>query len=196
MLDRLVYYDARRWATSMLYDIKFRKDFDMATASTPLLEVSKIKGEYKKASRRYFFLDYDGTLAAIQRIPSAAKPTERALKVLTQLTSDVKNYVYIVSGRDQDTLQDWLGGVPRLGFSAEHGCFFREIGSTEWNSNQACTDDSWKESVLPVFEYFTERTVGSFIEHKTASLTWHYRLADPDFGYTHNTIAYYTPFCS
>ena len=81
------------------------------------------------------------------------------------------------------TLDEWLGSIPRIGFSAEHGCFSREIDSKEWNSSEECTDDSWKESVLPVFEYFTERTVGSFIEHKTASLTWHYRLADPDFGY-------------
>lgn len=192
MLDRLIYYDAKRWATSMVYDIKYRRDFDTATSFTPLLEMSKIKGEYKNASKRYFFLDYDGTLAAIQRIPSAAKPTERVLKALTQLTSDPKNHVYIVSGRDQATLQGWLGSVQRLGFSAEHGCFFREIDSTEWSSSEACTDDSWKESVLPVFEYFTERTVGSFIEHKTASLTWHYRLADPDFGYTPSSL----PICS
>ena len=166
----------------MAYDIKFRRDYDTATASTPLLEVSKVREGYQRASKRHFFLDYDGTLATIQRVPSAAKPTERALKVLTKLASDPKNHVYIVSGRDQATLHDWLGGVPRLGFSAEHGCFFREIGSKEWSSNEACMDDSWKESVLPVFEYFTERTVGSFIEHKNASLTWHFRLADPDFG--------------
>ena len=41
-----MYYDAKRWATSMLYDIKFRRDFDTATASTPLLDLNGVKGEY------------------------------------------------------------------------------------------------------------------------------------------------------
>ncbi|KAF9101386.1 threalose-6-phosphate phosphatase, partial [Mortierella sp. GBA39] len=33
-----------------------------------------------------------------------------------------------------------------------------------------------------IFTYYTERTQGSFIEHKRSSLTWHYRMADPEFG--------------
>jgi trehalose-phosphatase len=43
-------------------------------------------------------------------------------------------------------------------------------------------DLSWKNDVLDVFGYYTERTPGSFIEHKKFSITWHYRLADPNFG--------------
>jgi len=35
---------------------------------------------------------------------------------------------------------------------------------------------------MEIFNYYAERTPGSFIEHKTASLIWHYRLADPQFG--------------
>ena len=27
-----------------------------------------------------------------------------------------------------------------------------------------------------------QRTIGSFIEHKKSSITWHYRAADPEFG--------------
>ncbi|KAJ1537121.1 threalose-6-phosphate phosphatase, partial [Cladochytrium tenue] len=36
--------------------------------------------------------------------------------------------------------------------------------------------------VSEIFAYYTERTLGSFVEHKRASITWHYRLADPDYG--------------
>lgn len=179
----MLYYDARRWATSILYDIRFRRDYDVASAFTPLLDNASLLAEYVKAENRHFFLDYDGTLAGIQRVPSAAKPTPDLLKTLELLTKDPNNHIYIVSGRDQATLESWLGHLPRLGMSAEHGCFFREIGSSEWTTSEACAEDaSWRESVLPVFEYFTERTVGSFVEQKRASLTWHYRLADPDFG--------------
>ncbi len=40
----------------------------------------------------------------------------------------------------------------------------------------------WKNEVAEIFNYYTERTQGSFVEHKRASVTWHYRLADPEYG--------------
>ena len=39
----------------------------------------------------------------------------------------------------------------------------------------------WKEKVRPVMEHFVGATRGSFIEEKTGSLAWHYRLAKADF---------------
>lgn len=43
-------------------------------------------------------------------------------------------------------------------------------------------DPSWKETIRPLFQHYTERTPGSFIEEKEINLTWHYRNADPEFG--------------
>ena len=43
-------------------------------------------------------------------------------------------------------------------------------------------DNKWKESVLPLLEYYVDQTPRSFIEHKNFSLVWHYRKADPDLG--------------
>lgn len=43
-------------------------------------------------------------------------------------------------------------------------------------------DMSWKTDVVKIFDYYTERTQGSFVEHKKSSITWHYRLADPQYG--------------
>jgi trehalose 6-phosphate synthase/phosphatase len=40
---------------------------------------------------------------------------------------------------------------------------------------------AWKEKVRPVMEHFVGATRGSFIEEKTGSLAWHYRLAKADF---------------
>ena len=51
-----------------------------------------------------------------------------------------------------------------------------------WENLLDDTDMTWKHDVLQIFEYYTERTPGSFIEHKRSSLTWHYRLADPVYG--------------
>jgi trehalose 6-phosphate synthase/phosphatase len=43
-------------------------------------------------------------------------------------------------------------------------------------------DMSWMSEVEEIFRYYMERTFGSTIEVKKASITWHYRNADPEFG--------------
>lgn len=153
---------------------------------TPFLNLEKVLGGYSKAASRLILLDYDGTLTPIRRVPSEAFPSQEVIRSLRLLTSDTRNYVYIISGRDQKALDGWIGNIPRLGMSAEHGCFLRPImepGETvNWMPTISLDDLSWKQDVIPIMEYYTERTPGSFIEFKTASITWHYRLADPDFG--------------
>lgn len=82
----------------------------------------------------------------------------------------------------QQYLEEWLGHIPNLGLSSEHGCFIRDPRSKTWVSMLENVDMSWKDDVMEVFEYYTERTPGSFIEQKECSLTWHYRKADPKYG--------------
>jgi trehalose-6-phosphatase len=43
-------------------------------------------------------------------------------------------------------------------------------------------DVSWKKDVLEIFDYYTDRTPGSYIEQKETSLVWHFGLADQSFG--------------
>lgn len=139
---------------------------------------------YKKTGDRYFFLDYDGTLTPIVKTPAAAVPGSKTLESLQKLTADPLNKVFVISGRDQATLEHWLGGIESLGMSAEHGCFLKLPGGSkdDWQDLIADHNDEWKVEVMQVFEYFTERTPGSFVERKSASLTWHYRQCDPEFG--------------
>jgi trehalose 6-phosphate synthase/phosphatase len=74
--------------------------------------------------------------------------------------------------------------------SAEHGCFLKLIPQNRgdlprWQPISSTIDqaaDEWRPDVSRIMSYYTERTPGSFIEPKRASLTWHYRLSDPDFG--------------
>jgi len=73
-----------------------------------------------------------------------------------------------------------------VGFSAEHGCFLKEPPESgivrEWANLTLSLDMSWMNEVKEIFEYYTERTTGSFIEMKKSSITWHYRASDPDWG--------------
>lgn len=43
----------------------------------------------------------------------------------------------------------------------------------------------WQKAVMKIFQHYTERTQGSFIERKKIALTWHYRKADHELGLYH-----------
>ena len=41
---------------------------------------------------------------------------------------------------------------------------------------------SWRKDVIPLMEYYAERTPGSFIEHRDSGVAWHHLDADPEQG--------------
>ncbi|POR35315.1 Trehalose-phosphatase [Tolypocladium paradoxum] len=150
--------------------------------ATPLLDRATLLSQYRSAGKRLFMFDYDGTLTPIVREPSAAIPSERIIHSLTLLAADPRNAVWIISGRDQEFLRQHLGHISQLGFSAEHGSFMRNPGSEDWVNLAEKFDMGWQVEVMDVFQKYTDRVPGSFIERKRCALTWHYRLADPEQG--------------
>ncbi|KAL9940619.1 hypothetical protein V8E36_000107 [Tilletia maclaganii] len=140
---------------------------------------------YHDASTRLLLLDYDGTLTPIVKDPEAALPSKELLNALHILTEDRRNVVFIISGRDENFLSKHLGHLRGIGFSAEHGCFVKQPGSDQWANLTKDMDLGWMRKVVEIFEYYTEHTPGTSIEHKKSSITWHYRnAADPDLGST------------
>ncbi|KAI9485265.1 MAG: glycosyltransferase family 20-domain-containing protein [Benjaminiella poitrasii] len=150
--------------------------------NTPILNLNYLQDQFRHAKKRLLCFDYDGTLTEIRKTPMAAAPSVAMLTYLKKLCQDPKNEVWIISGRDENALTNWLGHIDNLGMSAEHGSFMRFPGSKKWVNLTEHLDMSWKNDVLDIFTYYTERTMGSFIEHKRCALTWHYRLADPEYG--------------
>ncbi|KAK3674582.1 threalose-6-phosphate phosphatase [Recurvomyces mirabilis] len=155
--------------------------FDQSGA-TPALDRTKLLTQYRSAQRRLFMFDYDGTLTPIVKDPQAAIPSDRVIRTLKTLASDPANAVWIISGRDQGFLDEWMGHISELGLSAEHGSFMRHPHSSTWVNLTETFDMSWQSHVMESFEYFTAKTPGSFIERKKIALTWHYRRADAEFG--------------
>ncbi|KUJ14999.1 uncharacterized protein LY89DRAFT_686584 [Mollisia scopiformis] len=156
-----------------------------AIISTPLLDKAALLSQYRGAKKRLFMFDYDGTLTPIVKNPGDAIPSERVIRTLKALASDHRNAVWIISGRDQDFLQQYLGFISELGFSAEHGSFMRHPGHTEWENLAETFDMGWQVEVMECFQKYTELTPGSFIERKRCALTWHYRPSDPELA-AHN----------
>jgi trehalose 6-phosphate synthase/phosphatase len=125
-------------------------------------------------------LDYDGTLVGFAARPHEARPDEELKRILAALAADPANQTYVVSGRKATNLEHWLGSIPNLGLSAEHGGRWRTPGTAEWQGRRA--DTNWKESVRPILQHFADRTPGSLIEEKEFALVWHYRATEPEFG--------------
>ncbi|KAJ6562568.1 trehalose 6-phosphate phosphatase [Mycena capillaripes] len=157
---------------------------------TPYIPKDVLESRYHSAKKRLFFFDYDGTLAPIVKVPSMAVPSAATLEALEKLSADPRNIVYIISGRDGGFLEQHLGHLKQVGFSAEHGGFMRAPasegkggeGEGGWVNLTEKLDMSWMGEVEEVFRYYTERTTGSHVEMKKSSITWHYRGADPEWG--------------
>jgi trehalose 6-phosphate synthase/phosphatase len=137
---------------------------------------NEILADYAVSKKRLILLDYDGTLVPFRDRPAKAKPDEEVISLLRDLARTQGSEVVIVSGRDRETLDDWLGALD-IGMIAEHGVWVRE-SSREWEMPESLKDD-WKGQVRPLLELYVDRTPGSFLEEKGFSLSWHYRKADP-----------------
>ncbi|GME76529.1 unnamed protein product [Ambrosiozyma monospora] len=155
----------------------------LSSHGTPYLNKPLLLKNYNSAQRRLFLFDYDGTLTPIVRDPAAAIPSARLNNILKELVKDPKNECWIISGRDQEFLEKWIGSnYPQIGLSAEHGCFVKRTGCKQWTNLAASFDMSWQSEVEAIFQHYTDRTPGTFIEKKKVALTWHYRKADPELG--------------
>ncbi|ETS75603.1 hypothetical protein PFICI_12547 [Pestalotiopsis fici W106-1] len=175
-------HNVQAWSTKFLRKLVGTLASTQTAIATPLLDRTVMLQQYRNAKQRLFMFDYDGTLTPIVREPSAAIPGERVIQTLKALASDHRNAVWIISGRDQEFLQQHLGHITELGFSAEHGSFIRHPGETNWENLAETFDMSWQEEVIDIFQKYTDRVSGSFIERKRCALTWHYRQADPEQG--------------
>ncbi|KAI0659880.1 trehalose 6-phosphate phosphatase [Cubamyces menziesii] len=175
-------HTSHTWAAMLAKKLLERLGSSNMARQTPFIPKPELEKHYLKAKKRLFLFDYDGTLAPIVKVPSAAVPSKETLEALEALTADPKNVVYIISGRDGEFLEQHLGHIKNLGMSAEHGGFIREPGQSTWSNFTQSLDMSWMSEVLEIFKYYTERTTGSHIEVKKSSITWHYRSADPEWG--------------
>jgi len=182
LYKHVVSNNVQAWTNNYLKKLMTNlSSFDQSFA-TPALDRAKLLFQYRHAKQRLLMFDYDGTLTPIVQDPSAALPSDRVTRTLKMLAADPANSVWIISGRDQAFLNEYLGHIPELGLSAEHGSFMRHPRSEVWENLTDKTDMSWQQEVLDIFQHYTDCTQGAIIERKKIALTWHYRRADPEYG--------------
>ena len=178
MQKRLSRYTIKYWAQDY-YAALNKLAISSNETSTKKIDkkvLDKIKAKYNKAKKKLFLLDYDGTLVGFHHKPDAAIPKEDIISILKTLS--VKNDVAIVSGRDENFLEKWFGNL-NITLIAEHGHSKKETGR-KWVESSA--NNNWKNNFIPIFQNFTDRTPGTFVEEKESCLVWHYRKTDPELA--------------
>jgi trehalose 6-phosphate synthase/phosphatase len=182
MQRRIAEYDVQKWINDFMDQLVITKKEQEAMAVNILTgqHINKMVAEFRQAKKRCILLDYDGTLAPYQKLPSMAVPSAELIQLLTELTGNPDTEIVIISGRDATTLENWLGKLP-LNMIAEHGACLKFKGA-EWEEN-AHLNTEWKEQVRPMMHLFVDRCAGSFIEEKRTTLAWHYRNTNSELGF-------------
>ncbi|KAF5344537.1 hypothetical protein D9758_016487 [Tetrapyrgos nigripes] len=124
---------------------------------------------------------------------------QRAIEVLKKLAADPKkNEVWVLSGLPVkgvlEKVEKELGG--NIGIVAENGCFIKTRAAptstrsgaerqqqqqgSPWLNMVANLNMTWKSSCLEILNYFTERTPGSFVEERAASVVWRFWTGPTD----------------
>lgn len=175
------------------------------------LNVTEVSKAYRAARHRLILLDWGGTIVAenmkhdrlhayaVSHGHAARYEQNSSLKeTLELLCSDVRNVVFVVSGKDIQAVSDFFSDVKGLGLAAEHGCYYRwprddRVSHTDgiasmnskskWQTMVTVGDQSWKDAAKKVMDIYVKRTHGTYIEQKGNALIWQFRDADPEFGY-------------
>jgi trehalose 6-phosphate synthase/phosphatase len=180
MSDRVEALDSANWVEGFL--ARLERYALPARRSARILDEAareRIAGKLAAASSRTFLLDYDGTLRELVNHPSLAVPTAEIHDLLRDLSALLSTSVHIVSGRTADSLEAWFGDLP-VHLCAEHGYLVRRPGEP-WQV-AIDVDLSWFPPVERLLEDVTADVPGTLIERKSASIAWHYREAEPEYG--------------
>ena len=181
MQSRVSRYTVSRWANDFIQSLKNVKDEQDNLTTKQFSETLQyeVAQSFCACDKRLIILDYDGTLAPFAKVPQQATPDNALLELLEMLCNNVGNDVVVISGRDKDTLSEWLGHLP-LNIVAEHGAFYR-FKDEAWETISQ-PDSKWKDIIRPILELSVDRTPGSFIEEKKSALVWHFRKSEPDLA--------------
>lgn len=178
MHARVKRYNVEFWASEFMDRLSTIKIEDkLKIPKEDFVDQKLIFSNYKTAKSRILFLDYDGTLMDFQSTPMQAYPSKKLKTILQKLSNLAHTDVVIISGRDHQTLDRWLGNL-NVSLVGDHGLWYKTKQS-KWKQT-ITIDNSWKERIRHVLEIYVDRMPGSFIEEKTHSIALHYRKCEPE----------------
>lgn len=180
MRERVLRFNASRWGHSFIEELS--ATIGKVPESEKVLELTAATLlQFLRRPRTALFLGYDGTLTELQNQPKKAAPDDR-LKELFELMRELSHLdIYMIAGRTREEMDNWFGSYG-LHLIAEDGFYIKHRSSDDWTQLDLQVDLSWKSQVYTILQHYTDMTPGSMIEDKSASLVWHYRQVEPEFG--------------
>jgi len=144
----------QNWAIQVLNDLKATKDQDQASTMAlgfgmgfKVMGLSSgfkpvdpvvVSKAYRNSRSRLIVLDWGGTLVAdddkTDKLRAYALatgkstrvgPTAKLTKLIEKLASDVRNSVFIISGKELMAVSEYFGHIKNVGLGAEHGFYYR-----------------------------------------------------------------------
>lgn len=169
---------------AVLWYEKYMKKLDQAytehssrkPSAVPKLNLKDVQQHYTNAERRLFIVDLEGTLTTAASIRDHVSRTpKRVVDVLSELTEDKKNMVYVMSQRRPEELDRIFKMLPRIGLIAENGAFLKDFDRDEWHVVADLQNiDQWKDGVWSMLTYFQERMPGSQVVDIHSGLLYFY----------------------
>jgi trehalose 6-phosphate synthase/phosphatase len=180
--QRIAARDVHEWAGSFIAALGgvATNEQPAPVVLTSREELGALSARLRSSERLLLLLDYDGTLVPFARSPDLAAPDRPLCDLLRGLARRPGTLVHVVSGRGRDTLEHWLGDLP-IGLHAEHGLWSRMALSEPWVRMENI-GVAWQAGVRRILDEATAATPGAFLEVKTVSLAWHWRMAEPELG--------------
>ncbi len=181
MQTRLKRYNVEKWASDFFANLQEVQELKVIQSTKKITGKirKKISEKYNKSQKRILFLNYDGTLVGFKENPKHSKPTDELTDILDKLAADPNNEIVIVSGRDQKAFDKWFKNKSYT-FIADYGATIKKPNKN-WEE-VAQIDTEWKKLMMPILDFYQDRTPGTFVEEKNYSLVWHFRQADPELG--------------
>ncbi|THH17685.1 hypothetical protein EW146_g3181 [Bondarzewia mesenterica] len=145
----------------------------------------RVLPRYKHSHRRLLLIDFEDTLWNRDPRDRTFNPPADALAVVGKLADDPKNEVWLLSGLPvKGALEEVAKTIPKVGLVAENGCFIKTLpgknGEFSWINMVTNFNLTWKSACVEILNYFTERTPGSFVEEREASVVWRFSSGTSD----------------
>ena len=181
MQKRIKTYNVKFWAQEFINALENnpnpKEKFSAIKIDRHISE--SILKKVKTSKKKLVLLDYDGTLVEFNENPELAVIDDELKKIINKIVNHKNTQLAIISGRDQDFLEKNFD-QKKIILAAEHGQYMK-FKKKKWLKISPL-NRKWINNLMPIFESFTNRTPGTFIEIKKSSIAWHYRITDPELA--------------